>query len=159
MLDKIPEHIAIEKQLPEAVQDWHADFGDRTLIIEDHSVAKVCSILRDELGYNVLVDLTCVDYHPRRPRFEIVYHLMNLTTKDRIRLKAIPDDKAPIIPTISALWPIADWLEREVWDLFGIKFEGHPNLKRILLYEGFKGHPLRKDYLKTKRQPLVGPQN
>lgn len=159
MLDKFPEHIAIEKQLPDAVHDWHTDFGDRTLIIDKNAVAKVCKILRDEHGYNVLVDLTCVDYHPRRPRFEVVYHLLNLDTKARLRLKAIPDDKVPIVPTITDLWPIADWLEREVWDLFGIKFEGHPNLKRILLYEEFKGHPLRKDYPKTKRQPLVGPQN
>jgi NADH-quinone oxidoreductase subunit C len=159
MLDKFPEHIHIEKQHPEAVHDWHADFGDRTLIIDKHTVEKVCKILRDELGYNMLVDLTCVDYHPRRPRFEVVYHLMNLTSKDRIRLKAIPDDKAPIVPSIVSLWPIADWLEREVWDLFGIRFDGHPNLKRILLYDSFEGHPLRKDYPKTKRQPLVGPQN
>lgn len=159
MLDRFPEHIAIEKQLPEAVHDWHADFGDRTLIIDKNAVAKVCKILRDELGYNMLADLTCVDYHPRRPRFEVVYHLLNLATKERIRLKVMPDDKTPVVPTITSLWPIADWLEREVWDLFGVKFEGHPNLKRILLYEEFEGHPLRKDYPKTKRQPLIGPQN
>jgi NADH-quinone oxidoreductase subunit C len=159
MLAKFPEHIAIEKKLPEAVHDWHADFGDRTMIVAGEHIASICKLLRDELGYNMLVDLTCVDYLPRRPRFEVVYHLMNLDTKSRLRLKVLSDEKIPVIPTLTELWPIADWLEREVWDLFGVKFEGHPNLKRLLLYEGFQGHPLRKDYPKTKRQPLVGPQN
>jgi NADH-quinone oxidoreductase subunit C len=159
MIEKFPEHLAIEKQLPEAVHDWHADFGDRTLIVNGEHIASICRLLRDDLGYNMLVDLTCVDFLPRRPRFEIVYHLMNMTTKARLRLKILSDEKTPTVPTLTGLWPITDWLEREVWDLFGVKFEGHPNLKRIMLYEGFQGHPLRKDYPKTKRQPLVGPQN
>ena len=158
-VEKFPEHLAIEKKFPEAVHDWHADFGDRTLIVNGQHIAEICKLLRDEQGYGMLVDLTCVDYYPRRPRFEIVYHLLNLSTKGRLRLKALSDEKTPVVPTLSKLWPIANWLEREVWDLYGIKFEGHPNLKRLLLYEEFQGHPLRKDYPKTKRQPLVGPQN
>ena len=159
MSEKFPEHIALDKKIPGVVQDWHENFGDRTLIVDGGQVDKICRFLRDEQGYNMLIDLTCVDYHPRRPRFEVVYHLLNLDTKARLRLKAIPDDKNPLVPTVSEIWPIGNWLEREAWDLFGIKFEGHPNLKRLLLYEEFKGHPLRKDYPKTKRQPLVGPQN
>jgi NADH-quinone oxidoreductase subunit C len=158
-LDKFPEHLAIEKKLPEAVHDWHADHGDRTLIVNGQQIVEICRLLKDEQGYKMLVDLTCVDYYPRAPRFEIVYHVLNLTSKSRLRLKVLSGEKIPVVPTLTGLWPIANWLEREVWDLFGVKFDGHPNLKRLLLYEDFKGHPLRKDYPKTKRQPLVGPQN
>jgi NADH-quinone oxidoreductase subunit C len=88
-----------------------------------------------------------------------VYHFLNVETKARLRVKVQLEESHARIPTLMELYPIADWLEREVWDLFGIKFEGHSNLKRIMLYEEFEGHPLRKDYPKTKRQPLMGPQN
>lgn len=157
--EKFPEHVQIEKRFPAAVYDWHAERGDRTLIVAGEHIAGIAGLLRDDLGYNVLVDLTAVDYQPRKPRFEIVYHFMKLETKARLRVKVQSDDVHPEVPTLTELWPIANWYEREVWDLFGIKFHGHPNLKRIMLYEEFKGHPLRKDYPKTKRQPLIGPQN
>lgn len=159
MSDKSPEQLAIEKRYPEAVFDWHADYGDRTLVIDGNRLLDIARLLKEEMGYGVLIDLTAVDYLPRKPRFEIVYHFMNFETKARIRLRAQSDDEHPTVPSLTPLWPIANWYEREVWDLFGVKFDGHPNLKRILLYEEFKGHPLRKDYPKTKRQPLVGPQN
>ena len=154
-MKKFPEHLAIEKQFPEAVFDWHDDFGDRTLIVDPARMKDIAQLLRDEFGYNVLMDLTCVDYLPRRPRFEVVYHFLNLSARLRLRIKTLPDDENPEVPSLTPLWPIADWYEREVWDLFGIKFRGHPNLKRLLLHESFKGHPLRKDYPKTKRQPLM----
>lgn len=157
--DKIPEQIAIEKKFPAAVYDWYVARGERTLVVAGVHIAEIARLLRDELGYNVLVDLTAADYQPRKPRFEVVYYFMNLATKARLRLKVQSDDEHPDVPTLTELWPIADWYEREVWDLFGIKFHGHPNLTRIMLYEEFKGHPLRKDYPKTKRQPLIGPQN
>jgi NADH-quinone oxidoreductase subunit C len=156
---KFPEHIAIEKVHPEAVLDWYENFGDRTLIVESKQVVEVAKILRDQFGYKMLLDLTAVDYLPRRPRFEVVYHYLNLQTNTRIRIKTQLEESHTHLPTLSGMYPIADWYEREVWDLFGIKFDGHPNLKRIMLYEGFEGHPLRKDYPKTKRQPLLGPQN
>ena len=76
-----------------------------------------------------------------------------------MRVKAGVEERAPEIATIVSLWPAADWLEREVWDMYGIRFTGHPDLRRLLLYEEFQGHPLRKDYAKEKRQPLVGPEN
>lgn len=153
-----PEHRAIESRIPGAVTDWHSQHGDRTLVIGGRHLTAVARMLREEMGYNFLVDITCVDYHKRRPRFEIVYHLMNMNEKKRLRLKIQSDEDHPDIPSLTPLWRTADWLEREVWDLFGVKFTGHPNLKRIMLYEEFKGHPLRKDYPKTKRQPLIGPK-
>jgi NADH-quinone oxidoreductase subunit C len=157
--DKFPEHLTIEKRFPNSVLDWHAQHGDRTLLVEHEHLLDIAGLLKEQFGYNVLVDLTCVDYLPRKPRFEVVYHFMNLETKARLRLKVQPDETHPVVPSLTSLWPIANWYEREVWDLFGIKFHSHPDLKRILLYEEFEGHPLRKDYPKTLRQPLIGPKN
>ncbi len=158
-MSKLPEHIAIEKSLPAAVLDWHERFGQRTIIIDSRHVLAIMTLLRDSFGYDMLCDLTAVDYHPRRPRYEVVYHLLNMTNHDRLRVKVQLEDGRLHIASLTPLYPIADWLEREVWDMFGVKFDGHPSLKRILLYEEFEGHPLRKDYPKTKRQPLIGPQN
>ncbi|RPH92949.1 NADH-quinone oxidoreductase subunit C, partial [candidate division KSB1 bacterium] len=146
-------------RLPAAVHDWHAQHGDRTLIVDGAHIVEIARLLRDEQGYNILLDLTAVDYLPRKPRFEVVYHFMNMETKARLRVKVQLAEERAEVASLTPLWPIANWYEREVWDLFGIKFHGHPNLKRIMLYEEFKGHPLRKDYPKTKRQPLIGPKN
>ena len=92
-------------------------------------------------------------------RFEVVYHFASIPLKHRLRVKVPVEESKPEIDTVTTLWGGADWFEREIWDMFGIKFTGHPNLKRILMYEGFEGHPLRKDYPVTQRQPLVGPMN
>jgi len=100
-----------------------------------------------------------VDYLPRVPRFEVVYHLYSVKKNHRVRVKVLVDGKSPSVPSLVGLWASADWMEREVWDLYGIRFDGHPDLRRILLYDEFEGHPLRKDYPKERRQPLVGPRN
>ena len=92
-------------------------------------------------------------------RFVVVYHLFSLPLKHRLRLQVPVEEADAEVDSLTSLWPGADWLEREVWDMFGIRFRGHQNLKRILLYEGFVGHPLRKDYPVNKRQPLIGPIN
>ena len=92
-------------------------------------------------------------------RFDVVYHLYSLTHNTRVRLKVPVAEADPVVDSVSGLWKSADWFEREVWDMFGIRFTGHPNLKRILMYESFQGHPLRKDYPVYKRQPLLGPLN
>ena len=89
----------------------------------------------------------------------MVYHLLSLSAKRRLRIKVRVDESNPEIDSMTSLWGSANWLEREVWDMFGIRFTGHPNLKRILMYEEFQGHPLRKDYPVNKRQPLIGPKN
>jgi NADH-quinone oxidoreductase subunit C len=94
---------------------------------------------------------------PDRARFAVVYHFFSRTHRHRLRLVVPVEEAEPRVDSLTTLWAGADWLEREVWDMFGIAFVGHPNLKRILMYEGFEGHPLRKDYPVQKRQPLVGP--
>ena len=114
------------------------------------------------LAFDVLMDLTAVDYlkFPGRedgPRFEVVYHLYSITHNHRLRLKVRVDEDNASVPSVVALWPIANWLEREAWDMFGVRFEGHPDLRRLLMYEEFVGHPLRKDYPISRRQPLIGP--
>ena len=96
---------------------------------------------------------------PGKTRFVVVYHFYSLKHKHRLRL-AVPLNETELeVDTLTSLWAGADWLEREVWDMFGIRFRGHPDLKRILMYEEFEGHPLRKDYPVNKRQPLIGPVN
>jgi NADH:ubiquinone oxidoreductase subunit C len=119
------------------------------------------SKLRDE-GFNMLVDMTAVDYKPqgRAPRFDVVYRLMKLDAdtgldNGRVELHCAVDE-SPILRSVKNLWPNADWLEREVWDMFGIKFSDRPGIKRLLMYEEFVGHALRKDYPIAKRQPLIG---
>ena len=96
---------------------------------------------------------------PGQFRFTVVYHFYSMTHKHRLRLVVPVEEAEPEVDSLTVLWPGANWLEREVWDMFGISFRGHPCLKRILMYEGFAGHPLRKDYPVKKRQPLIGPAN
>lgn len=93
------------------------------------------------------------------PRFEVVYHLFSLVHKHRLRLKVPVEESDPVVNSVTSIWKGANWFEREVWDMFGIVFRDHPNLKRILMYDGFQGHPLRKDYPVNKRQLLIGPVN
>ncbi len=135
--------------------------GDDTVLIPKEDIIEVSRFLKedDELGYDLLVDITAVDYLPRIPRFEVVYHFLSLRFLHRLRVKTRVHEDDPEVPTLCGLWGCANWLEREVWDMFGIRFSGHPDLRRILMYEEFKGHPLRKDYPIRKRQPLIGPKN
>ena len=147
-----------------AVLESHDHRGDHTVVIERSSLREVLAFCRDAgaLAFDVLMDLTAVDYSkfPGRedgPRFEVVYHLYSLAHNHRLRVKVRVDEDEPVVPTAVPLWPIANWFEREVWDMFGIGFEGHPDLRRLLMYEEFVGHPLRKDYPINRRQPLIGP--
>jgi NADH-quinone oxidoreductase subunit C len=107
----------------------------------------------------MLTDLTCVDWLGEEPRFEVVYHFYSVARSQRVRIKARVREESPEIASLVPLYPSANWMEREVWDLYGVRFAGHPDLRRLLLYDEFEGHPLRKDYPKEKRQPLVGPRN
>lgn len=147
--------------MPEAVLATHAQHGDATALVDAARIVDVLRFLRDapELRFEMLSDLTAVDYLGQSPRFEVVYHLLALGRNERVRVKARVSEEAPEIDSAVAIWPAANWMEREVWDLYGIRFRGHPDLRRILLYEEFQGHPLRKDYPKERRQPLVGPRN
>jgi NADH-quinone oxidoreductase subunit C len=148
-------------RVPEAVRGTHAERGDATALVDPERVVDVLRLLRDDpdLAFEMLTDLTCVDYLGEEPRFEMVYHLYSVAKNHRVRIKARVAESAPELPSAVALYPSANWMEREVWDLYGIRFRGHPDLRRLLLYDGFEGHPLRKDYPKEKRQPLIGPRN
>jgi NADH-quinone oxidoreductase subunit C len=142
------------------VLSTHSDFGDDTAVVRRESIVRICTFLRDdpELLFDFAMDLTGVDYLGEEPRFEVVYHLYSLAKKHRVRLKARVPENDPVIDSVASVWPGLDWYEREAYDMYGIVFRGHSNLKRILMYEGFVGHPLRKDYPKAKRQPTIGPE-
>jgi NADH-quinone oxidoreductase subunit C len=147
-----------------AVVETHDQHGDGPIVVRRESLIDVLRQCRDvpALGFDMLTDLTAVDYlkFPGRedgPRFEVVYHLYSLAENHRLRVKVRVEEDDAVVPTAVPLWPIANWLEREVWDMFGIRFDGHPDLRRLLLYEEFVGHPLRKDYPINRRQPLIGP--
>lgn len=150
---------SLKEKFGAAVIESGLDKGDALAIIEPEAIHDVILYLRDQLGFDMLVDLFGVDYQPRRPRFEVVYHLHSLARNDRLRLRVQIEEKKCELATITDLYPIANWLEREAWDMFGVVFRDHPNLKRLLMYEPFEGHPLRRDYPINKRQPLIGPRN
>lgn len=137
-----------------ATGDWR---GDRTAVVARDALVEVMKKLRDDEGFEMLLDVTAVDYLGRSPRFEIVYHLVRLEDASRMRVKVPLEQEDAKIPSLVELWHGANWLERETFDMYGIEFSGHPDLTRIYLYDEFEGHPLRKDYPKEKRQPLVGP--
>jgi NADH-quinone oxidoreductase subunit C len=145
----------------DAVRETHARLGDATAVVALERLLEVMRFLRDddELVFDMLTDVTCVDWLGQQPRFEMVYHLYSVARKHRLRVKARVPEAAPVAPSLVELWPSANWMEREVFDMYGLRFEGHPDLRRLLLYEAFEGHPLRKDYPKERRQPLVGPNN
>ncbi len=149
----------LKEKFPEAIQECYTFRGDSIVVVDKKKIYDICKFLRDnpELRYEFLIDLTCVDYLGRKPRFEVVYNLYSFTYNRRLRIKAPVDERDTQIQSVTSLWDIANWFEREVWDMFGIRFKGHPDLRRLLMYDEFKGHPLRKDYPINKRQPLVTP--
>lgn len=149
----------IRENFAESLIDLHSQLGQDTVILSRAALPEVARFLKEdpELRYNYLMDITAVDYWKRNPRFEVVYHFVSLPNRFRLRAKVPVGGPEPEVDSLTPLWPIANWMEREVFDMFGIRFKGHPDLRRILLYPEFVGHPLRKDYPITKRQPLVGP--
>jgi NADH-quinone oxidoreductase subunit C/D len=158
MSDESVTSVRLHQQFGSAILAQHAAHGDDTLVVKREAWREVMRFLRDDpdLRYNFLMDLTAVDYLTmgRTPRYEVVAHLYSLPHNQRVRLKApVPDDD-PRIDSLMPVWEGANWFEREAYDMFGITFEGHPDLRRILLYQGFEGHPLRKDYPQDKEQPL-----
>ena len=155
----------VRARFGDRVLETHAHRGDHTAVVKPEAIVDVLTFCRNDaaLAFDVLMDLTAVDYltFPGRedgPRFDVVYHLYSIGQNHRLRLKVPVEQDDPVVPTACGLWPIANWLEREVWDMFGIRFEGHPDLRRLLMYEEFEGHPLRKDYPINRRQPLIGPK-
>ncbi len=118
-----------------------------TIYVPAHTLVDTCRALRDTpaLQFDVLIEITAVDYLPREPRYEVVYHLLSISTRQRLRLKVrVASDQT--LPTVQGVWKAAGWPEREVWDMFGIIFDGHGDLRRLLMPEDWEGHPARKDY-------------
>lgn len=148
VLDALPDHPAVKAILgwdSEALADAQVDRGELTLTVAPDRVREACAALQ-AAGYNFFDDMTAVDWHPSAPRFQLSYHLLSHGFKEYIRLRAMVDETDPSVPSITPVWPAANYYEREVFDLFGIRFEGHPDLRRIMMPEDWKGHPLRKDY-------------
>jgi NADH-quinone oxidoreductase subunit C len=125
--------------------------GETTVVVKKEDIVAICTHLKKVEGFNFLTDLCGVDYLGKAPRFMVVYHLYNIKTHERLRLKVPVEEKAPQVDTVSGVWATANWHERECWDLMGISFNHHPDLRRILMPEDWQGHPLRKDY------PVQGP--
>ena len=146
----------LRKEFPAGVRETSTSLGDEVAVIDKEALLQVTTFLRDGPGeFTMLLDLTCVDYADEEPRFEMVYHLFSLSRNRRLRIKARLGESDLRIASLTSLWKNANWLEREVYDLFGVHFEGHPDLRRLFMYDGFEGHPLRKDYPLRRRQPLI----
>ncbi|HYL92588.1 MAG TPA: NADH-quinone oxidoreductase subunit C [Alphaproteobacteria bacterium] len=130
----------------DAVQGAKFDRDELTIYVPRETVRDACTQLKSQGLVDFLSDLTCADYYPREPRFELAYHLLSMKRKERVRLKVRLGDGDPVVESLVPLWPAANFFEREVFDLFGVRFMGHPYLRRIMMPEDWEGHPLRKDY-------------
>jgi NADH-quinone oxidoreductase subunit C len=154
----------IQSRFPQDVLSLADQAGDEAIYLKRDAVKKFFLVLKEdaEFQFDMLADLFAVDYlfwEEKENRFEIVYNLYSTIKNHRIFIKVQVPEKDARVESVTSVWPAANWFEREVWDMFGVKFDGHPNLKRILMYEEFQGHALRKDYPYNKRQPLIGPLN
>ena len=143
---QMPDTASLVEFDPEAVLDARYDRGELILVIHPQRILPVSEFLKAWRRYRFLSDITAVDWYPAEPRFEVVYHLYCHDRKQRLRLKSPLSGERPEIASVVPVWAAANWYEREVFDLFGIQFRGHPHLRRILMPEDWQGHPLRKDY-------------
>lgn len=155
---KITDRIA--EKFGNSIIESFENYGIETVTIKKESFIDIVKFLKDELDFDFLMDLTCVDYlnYPERnlkERFEMVYNFYSLKHNKRLIIKVPVDETNAYIDSLYDFYKTADWYEREVYDMFGIVFKGHPDLRRILMYDEFVGHPLRKDYPFKKRQPRI----
>lgn len=151
------EHVTVrrlQEAFPEAVEEVMSFRDETWAVVRVEALLEVCRFLKEdpELAYDFLSFVCAVDYMPREPRFEVVYQLYSTKFHHRFRIKTRVGGQDPRVPSVTSIWPTADWHERETFDLMGIGFDGHPDLRRILLPQDWVGHPLRKDY------PLRGPE-
>lgn len=148
-LKEIAEYVASKRGA--AVVDWQIAFGELTMVIAPSEIVGLAQFLRDDprLAFVNITDICGVDWPSREKRFDVVYHLLSPRQNVRIRLKLMTDEATPV-PSLTSVYPGADWFEREAYDFYGIRFTGHPDLRRILTDYGFEGYPLRKDF------PLTG---
>jgi NADH-quinone oxidoreductase subunit C len=148
VVEGLPEHPAVKAILAwnsAALVDAKFDRGELTLTIAREEIRGAAAAVQ-AAGYNFFEDVTAVDWLPSTPRFQLSYEILSNTYKERIRLRVLVDGESPAVESITSVWPAANFYEREVFDLFGIRFEGHPNLRRIMMPDDWQGYPLRKDY-------------
>lgn len=136
---------ALNSAIPSSFTDAKFDRHELTLTIAREAIVAAAKAVK-AAGYNFLEDVTAVDWYPSTPRFQVTYHILSHGLKERVRLRVLLDEADPVIATITDVWPSANFYEREVFDLFGIRFSEHPNLRRIMMPDEWVGHPLRKDY-------------
>ncbi|MDW5266712.1 MULTISPECIES: NADH-quinone oxidoreductase subunit C [Acidobacteriaceae] len=136
---------AAVKALSDLATDAKFDREELTITVARENVIAACKAVR-QAGYTFLEDVTAVDWYPSEPRFQITYHILSMSLKARVRLVVGLSESDAVIDSIVGVWPSANFYEREVFDLFGVRFSGHPNLRRIMMPEDWQGHPLRKDY-------------
>ncbi|MFI5251918.1 MAG: NADH-quinone oxidoreductase subunit C [Bacteroidota bacterium] len=150
MNEKIIEKL--QEQFNDAIVSTSEFRGELTVVVSKKQLVNICKFLRDDdtLQFDSLRDVCGADYYRPEDRFEVIYNIYSLKNKFRIRLKVRVDEKDPVVPTVTGIWPTANWEEREAYDMYGIKFEGHPDLRRIYMPEDFEYYPLRKDF------PLMG---
>ena len=150
----------LREKFGDAIVETHSYLGDDTAVIDPTRWKEAATFLREDpqMQFDMFVDLCGVDFPSREPRFEVVVHLYSIARRHRVRIKTRIGDSegdGAVVDTLVDLWPGASWFEREAFDMFGITFRGHPDLRRILMYPEFEGHPLRKDYPADRTQPLV----
>jgi len=148
VLEGLPDHPAIRAILawnPAALEDARFDRNELTLAIAAGKIREACATVQ-AAGYNFFEDMTAVDWYPAVPRFQLSYHILSHAFKERIRLRVMVDEADPIAESITPIWAGANYYEREVFDLFGVRFEAHPDMRRIMMPDDWVGHPLRKDY-------------
>jgi NADH-quinone oxidoreductase subunit C/D len=148
---------AVQAKFGKNVLASHQQAGDETVVVKAAQLGKVVDFLKDEHRMDMLVDVCGNDYPGRKERFEVVYHLLSTRSWERFRLKVQLPEKKPVVETLSNRYRLANWWEREVFDMYGINFKGHPDLRRLLCHRDFPGHPLRKDFDKEKRPDMVEP--
>ena len=150
-LEQLKTHPAVARLLSwnaAALKEARFDREELTIVVDRPAIREACALLKDDPAcpFNFLSDITCVDWYPSDPRFEVIYHLLSIAKKERVRLKVRLSNESPVVESLTSVWPGANFFEREVFDLFGIRFTGHPYLRRIMMPEDWEGHPLRKDY-------------
>lgn len=147
-LEKYPAVRKLKERYPQAVSEATEFRGEVTIVVpQEHLRAAAEFLAADpELQFSLLSDVTALDRYPIEPRFEVVYHIVSIEKRMRLRLKVKVSGKDPVAPSVTPVWRGANWHEREIFDLFGIRFEGHPNLTRILMPDDWEGYPLRRDY-------------
>jgi NADH-quinone oxidoreductase subunit C len=150
-IEQLKGHPAVARLVgwnPDAVTGAKFDRDEMTIYVERSAIREACALLRDDANcpFNLLSDVTAVDWYPAEPRFEVVYHLFSIRNKERVRLKVRLNSDMTAVDSVTSVWPAANYFEREVFDLFGVRFNGHPYMRRIMMPEDWEGHPLRKDY-------------